>query len=290
MLARISKFTLTFFTVLLSQATFASESTVSRQTYEVRGTLKNFNAAKHEATIAHEEIPGFMSAMTMDFEVPDATAFQSLRAGDRLAFRLCVQGDRAWIDHVKQTGASTALIVTPPPLQQAVRELKVGEKAPEIEWTDQSSKKTSMRDLRGRALAITFIYSRCPLPTYCPLMNRNFATARILMKQMGAQDNWQMISLSLDAESDTPAVLAAYAKSHQADELHWSFATASDPDLRRLGDAVGLEFQRNGAQINHNLRTVVIDVNGRIGHIFRGNSWTPQELVAELRRAMQASR
>jgi len=288
MFARISKFTLPFFAAVLLQAASASENTVSRQTYEVRGTLKDFNAAKHEATIAHEEIPGFMSAMTMDFEAPDATAFQSLRAGDRLAFRLCVQGERAWIDQVRQIG--TTLTVTPPLIQQAVRELKEGEKAPEIEWTDQSSKKTRMRDLRGRALAITFIYSRCPLPTYCPLMNRNFATARILLKQMGAQDNWQMISLSLDAENDTPAVLAAYAKSHQTDEFHWSFATADAPDLRRLGDAVGLEFQRNGAQINHNLRTVVIDVNGRIGHIFRGNSWTPQELVAELRRAMQASR
>ena len=290
MFARISKFILPFFTVIMLQAASASENTVSRQTYEVRGTLRDFNAAKHEATIAHEEIPGFMSAMTMSFEVPDATEFESLRAGDKLAFRLCVQGDRAWIDHVRQTGTSTALTVTPPPLQQFVRELKVGEKAPEIEWTDQRSKKTKMRDLRGRALAITFIYSRCPLPTYCPLMNRNFAAASTLLKQMGAQDKWQMISLSLDAENDTPAVLAAYAKSHQADELHWSFATAAEPDLRKLGDAVGLEFQRNGAQINHNLRTVVIDVNGRVSHIFRGNSWTPQELAAELRRAMQPSR
>ena len=287
MYAPISHSSLLLFTALMLQLASATDSTASRQTYEVLGTLKEFNAAKHEATIAHEEIPGFMSAMTMSFEVPDAAEFPSLRAGDQLAFRLCVQGDHAWIDQVRPTGTRTTLTATP---QQSVRELKVGEKVPDMEWTDQRSQKTRLRDLRGCALAITFIYSRCPLPTYCPLMNRNFATARTLLKQLGAQDNWRMISLSLDAKHDTPAVLEAYAKSHQAGELHWSFATADEPDLRRLGDAVGLEFQRIGAQINHNLRTVVIDVNGRISHIFRGNSWTPQELAAELRRAMQQPR
>ena len=273
-----------------TSAGHAQGNTSGSQTYEVTGTLKDFNAATHEATIAHEAIPGFMSAMTMNFDVSDVTEFQPLRNGDRLAFRLCVEGDRAWIDHVRQTGGRVALEVTPPSQQRTVRELNVGELVPDMEWTTQRGEKVQMHDLRGRALAITFIYSRCPLPTYCPLMNRNFSTARTLLKQLGTQENWHLISLSLDAAHDTPAMLAEYAKIHQADEKHWCFATATEPDLRRLGDAVGLEYQRNGAQINHNLRTVVIDVNGRITHIFRGNSWKPQELAAELRRAMHPSR
>ncbi len=281
-----------FFTVLILKFAFVSyaqENIAASQTYEASGTLKDFNATKHAATIAHEAIPGFMSAMTMEFDVPDVTEFRSFRTGDRLAFRLCVQGDRAWIDHVHRTDTSLVLAVTLPK-QDAAGEFKAGEMVPDMEWTNQSGKKIRLSDLRSNALAITFIYLRCPLPTYCPLMNRNFSTTRTLLKQMGAQENWRMIFLSLDAEHDTPAMLAAYAKIHQADGKHWSFATAAEPALRRLGDAVGLEFQRNGLQINHNLRTVVIDVHGRIAHIFRGNSWTPQELAAELRRAMQPER
>ena len=274
--------------MLLLYAAWAWGSAPRMQAYETRGILKSFDADSHEASITHDDIPGCMHSMTMSFDVPDISSFLSLQPGDRIAFRLCIEGDRTWIDHVRLVESSTRLPVLPLPSNTA-RELKTGEEVPDMEWTNQRGEKTRLRDLRGSAVVVTFIYSRCPLPTYCPLLNRNLSRAQTLLQQLGSGENWRMISLSLDAAHDTPSVLAAYAESLRADEKHWSFATASDSDLRRLGDAAGLEFQRSGKQINHNLRTLVIDVNGRMTRLFRGNSWTPQDLAAEMRKAMRSS-
>jgi protein SCO1/2 len=174
--------------------------------------------------------------------------------------------------------------VTPDPS----RELGAGDLLPDIVLVNQFGEELRVRDFRGKALAITFIYSRCVSPTLCPLVSRNFDAAQTLLARLGVNEHCHLLSISLDAESDTPDVLAAYAKGCQANAQIWTFAPASESEVRRLGNAVGLEFKRVGGQIDHNLRTVVVDSAGRIRHIFRGNSWTPQELVAELRGARPA--
>jgi protein SCO1/2 len=166
------------------------------------------------------------------------------------------------------------------------RELKEGDLPPDIELVNQAGEKTWIHDSRGKALAITFFYSRCSAATYCPLVSRNFDTAQELLARLGASDRCHLLSISMDPENDVPAVLTAYAKAVQANPRIWTFATAREADMRRFGNAVGLEFRRVGGRIEHNLRTVVLDASGRIRRIFRGNEWTPQELAAELRLAM----
>ena len=160
--------------------------------------------------------------------------------------------------------------------------MKPGDSLPDIELTDARGETARLHDFAGKALAISFIYLRCPLPTYCPLTNHNFQAAQALLERLGIRAQTHFLSVSLDPANDTPARLADFAQAQEADPRVWTFATAREDALHKLGDAVGLEFQRNGSGINHNLRTVVVDARGRLRRVFRGNTWTPQELAAEL--------
>lgn len=226
-----------------------------------------------------------MDAMTMAFDVRDPVELRGLQPGDTLAFHLCVCGDRAWIEDVRKTGRATGPLLVP--AANPSRELNAGDLLPDIELVNQRGERIRLHDFHGQVLAVTFIYTRCPLPTYCPLMSRNFQAAQALLPRLVSGENWRFLSISLDAQNDSPDVLAAYARSWQADAQHWTFATASEDAVRTLGGGVGLEFKLSNGQVYHNLRTVVVDASGRIRHIFRGNIWTPQELVAEMRSAMR---
>jgi protein SCO1/2 len=166
-----------------------------------------------------------------------------------------------------------------------VPELAVGETFPAADCHDQTGALVRLADFHGQALALTFIYTRCPMGTFCPLVSRNFDVTQELLVKLGLNGRCHLLSLSLDPDHDTAEVLSAYAKSCHADPAIWTFANAPDATIRRLGAAAGLEYKREGERIDHNLRTVVIDPQGRLRHVFRGDAWTPQELAAELRAA-----
>ncbi len=255
--------------------------TTGTATYEVRGILQKLDVARGKAVIAHDAIPGYMEAMTMEFSAADG-ALAALEPGDELAFRLTVTESRAWIDAVRKTGH----ITLPASAKPALEPLAPGAVLPDCALVDQHDQAIRLRDFPGRALAFTFIFTRCPLPTFCPLMNRHFADVQ---RELGSDDtrtNWQLLSISLDPAYDTPERLAKYAESYQPNERHWRFATGTDADIEKLGAAFGLTVARNGGQTEHNLRTVVVDAAGRVQKVFVGNEWTAEELIADLRRAM----
>ncbi len=230
-----------------------------------------------------------MPAMTMTFDVPNPPDLAKFHIGDAVTFQLCITSTTAWIERLAAVPTDRVGDFIRPAAPGEAPELDLGEEAPDIAMTDQTGAKLSLQSLRGNAVAITFIYTRCPLPNYCPLMSRNFETAQSLLRRLGASDGWRFVSLSIDPEHDTQDAMAAYSKDFQADPLRWSFALASPADLRRLGRAAGLEIDRTNGRIDHNLRVLVLDGNGRVRRIFRGNRWTPQELAAEVRSAMRPS-
>lgn len=168
------------------------------------------------------------------------------------------------------------------PAPVIARELNMGDLLPDVPLRREDGQEFHLRDFHGEAVAITFFYSRCSAATFCPLVGRNFNIAQELLTKMGVGGKCHLLSISLDPAHDTTEVLAAYAKGYKADGQLWTFAAASKEDLRRLGDSIGLEYQRVGERIDHNLRTVIVDASGHIRHIFRGGEWTPQELAAEL--------
>ena len=146
-----------------------------------------------------------------------------------------------------------------------------------------------LRDFRGKALAFTFFFTRCPYPDFCPRMNTQFADVQRVLAA-GTEKNWQLLSISLDPSYDTPARLAEYATRYTPDAAHWMFVTGDAGEIRALGEAVGLAIKKDGERIDHNLRTVVVDAAGDVQKIFEGNAWTSAELTAEMQRAMAAQR
>jgi protein SCO1/2 len=160
-------------------------------------------------------------------------------------------------------------------------ELKPGDLMPDGELLAENGRHIHFSDFRGRAVAFTFFFTRCPLPNYCPLMNRNFAAAQNLISATpNAPTNWQFLSISFDPGFDTPEILSSYARLYRTgDASRWFFAAASTGVLTNLAPRLDLMIMREGTSISHNLRTVVLDPNGFIFRQLDGNEWTSKELA-----------
>ena len=254
------------------------------RTFSGAGVVRKVDAARRKLVIAHDSIAGFMEAMTMEFDVADGEAAADLRPGDLVAFRLTVNETRSWIDGLRKTGRVEAARDFP----KNGEPLAAGDLLPDCALVDQRGEAFRLADFKGRALAFTFIFTRCPLPDFCPRMNRNLSEVQRALSADAVHANWHLVSISFDPEYDTPARLAEYARPYLGDGGHWTFATGATEDIQKLGGAFGLTVARNGEQIDHTLRTVVVDAAGRVQKIFTGNDWTAAELLDEMRRAMDA--
>ena len=261
-------------------------SAATNQTYTVRGVVQAIAPDFHHATIKHEKIPGYMAAMTMDLSVKNTNELKSISAGDEITFTLVVTADDDWIENIQRTGQSAA--PTPAPTWRVVEsELNVGDTLPDYTFTSENGQPVRFSDFRGRAVAFTFFFTSCPLPEFCPRMNKNFLEARkILTADTNAPTNWQLLSISFDSSFDTPEILTGYGKFYRgADTDRWLFAVASTNTLASLAPKVDLNFWRENGSISHNLRTVVLDGGGKIFKQFDGNDWTPVQLADALRAA-----
>ena len=256
------------------------------KTYAVRGVVQALAPDQRHATIRHEAIPGYMPAMTMELSAKNPAELKGLAAGDEITFTLVVTADDDWIEEVRRTGKTTTPALVPA-WHVVEAELQVGDPLPDCEFTDEKGQTVRLSDFRGRAVAFTFFFTSCPLPEFCPRMNRNFFEARkLLMADSSAPTNWQFLSVSFDSGFDTPQILAGYAKFFRQDNPdRWRFAVASTNTLAYLGPKVDLRFWRENGTLSHNLRTVVLDGGGRIFKQFDGNDWTPSQLAEALATA-----
>ena len=259
------------------------------QIYQVKGVVVGLPPEAKTVRIKHEEIPGYMAAMTMPFEVRDTNELAGLEAGDRVAFRMLVTDDDGWIDQVRKLPpASTNTLPTTGSFRfvREVEPLNVGDLLPEYRFTNQLGRAITISQFRGQALAITFIFTRCPFPTFCPRTMSRFAeTQRQLLANTAGPTNWHLLTLSFDPAFDSPAVLKAYGVSHGQDPRHWTLATGSLIDITAIAEQFGLTFWSEDGGISHNLRTAVIDPAGRVRKIFAGNQWTSEELTTALLKA-----
>lgn len=255
--------------------------------FTVRGVVRETRPAKSQLVVKHEEIPGYMDAMTMPFQVRDPKILETVKPGDDITFQLHVTEKDHWIDGLKITGSGAGDKEPPRPKKALdIAPFKPGDPLPALTFSDERGKPLKLEDYRGKALALTFIYTRCPLPNFCPLLAEKFRTVQdSLLADPAAPKNWQLLSVTIDPEHDTTEVLQRYAKAQRADAVHWRFATGELRDITVLGLRSGLEFWEGGSEITHNLRTVVFDSQGRMRKVFSENTWTTKELADELRAA-----
>lgn len=163
--------------------------------------------------------------------------------------------------------------------------LRPGEAVPDCALVNQEGKPCRVGDFKGRALAVTFLFTRCPLPDYCPRLSTRFLEAQRALAREKAQP-WHFLMLSFDPQHDTPAVLNAYARIQGMDLRTCTFATAAEQKtILNWGSHFGLTVGFKAGLIEHNLRTVVIDATGHLQHIFEGGQWTADDLVWEVKKA-----
>jgi len=254
-------------------------------TYDGRGVVRQIAPDRRSLTIQHEAIPGYMGAMTMDFPVRDTNELTGLAMNEGITFQLVVTADDDWVQNLRPSGQMAPPMATS--ARRAVVELKPGDLMPDADLIAESGARARFSDFRGSAVAFTFFFTSCPLPDFCPRMNKNFYEARqLMMASPNAPTNWLFLSLSFDPGFDTPEVLTNYARMYRGtDPHHWLFATAPANTLAQIAPPLDLIIMRDRMGITHNLRTVVLDPQGRIMRQFDGNEWTPQELATALLNA-----
>jgi protein SCO1/2 len=269
------------FVLMLAHSAFADPavSDALTKSYLVTGVVEKIAPDRYTATIHNQDIPGYMDEMTMDFPVQNTNELNGISPGDKIAFTLVVEKNDDWIENVRRTG-HTADVMTNALVAMA-SELGPGDLLPDGVLTAEDGREIHFKDFRGQALAFTFFYTRCPLPNYCPLMNRNFAAARDLISSTaGAPTNWEFLSISFDPEEDTPEVLTTFGGFYRhGNPSHWLFVSAPKNTLATLAPALDLMVRPQGNTISHNLRTIVLDPQGRIYQQFDGNQWAPEELA-----------
>jgi protein SCO1 len=266
----------------------AAASCSSPKRYEMRGQILAVNRDKMEILVKHEEIPGLMAAMTMPWKVRSASMLDNLGPGDLIASEIEVDDNQGVVTKITKLGTAKPDIPAPgAPAKPGVKFLMPGDVVPNQAFIDQEGRKRDFASLHGeRAMAVTFIYTKCPVPTFCPMMDRQFAEAQTLIKEKGIADKVRLLSVSFDPKNDTPAVMNAHARKLGFDPKVWTFVTGEREEIDRFATNFGLTLVRGEAanpdEIGHTLRTALVGRDGRLVKTYGGGDWTPAQLVADL--------
>jgi protein SCO1 len=271
--------------VLLTAAVAACGQTAGQpQEYELTGQVLGVDLGRQEVTIRHDDIPRFMPGMTMTFRVREAELLAGRVPGDLVSATLVVDGGNVHLRRLERTG------VAPLPADAAVppRMLELGEPVADADFLDQTGASRTLADWRGHTLAVTFTYTRCPLPTFCPLIDRHFQqTQRLIQEDPALSGAARLVSVTVDPGYDRPPVLAAHAGALGADPAVWTFVTGEPGGIRAFATQFGVSILQPESPdaITHNLRTAIIDGDGRLVAVLGGGDWQPADLVEALRDA-----
>ncbi len=262
-------------------------SQTPEQRYDFKGKVISVDKQHRQATISHEDIKGYMEGMTMPFTIKDKWAMDVIAPGDRVTATLVVQGASSWLENPVITKETPAEASTDRSAKN-VLEPKPGDEVPDFTLLNQDGKRIRLHQSRGQALLITFIYTRCPLPDYCPLMSSNFAEIEKALRQDPERyGKAHLLSISVDPAYDTPQVLRDYgarytgASGNEAFQ-HWEFATGTAPQVKAVAQFFGLSYWTEKDQIIHSLSTAIIGPDGKVFKFYRGNEWKPVQILRDL--------
>ena len=228
-----------------------------------------------------------MPAMTMPFTVRSESDLKILAPDDQITATLVVDGSQAWLENLiitRQSGNASTL--------PAVVMAKEGDEVPNFTLRNQNNREIRIQNYRGKALLLTFIYTRCPVPEFCTLMSDNFAQIdRALGQDPALYEKTHLLSISMDPAYDTPEVLRSYGAAHteryeKETFAHWEFAGGTSEQVKQIAQYFGLTYFPEKDQIIHALRTVIVNPEGKVAKIYSGNEWQPEDVVSELEKAV----
>ena len=275
--------------VLALPACKRTESTdANARVYQVRGMVRGFAPDRSTVDVQHEDIPGFMPSMTMPFAVKEPKEIAGLKIGDAISFRMAVTEKDLFLDDVKKIEASEVRVAaaTPQPTaaSRPAERLKEGEVIPFFALTNQDGARLSSESFRGHPCVLTFVFTRCAVPNFCPRMSHNFSEVQEAIKSEPKLGATRLLSITLDPGFDTPAMLKSYGEYLHADFAIWSFATGEQAQIDALTHGFAVLVQPESGTISHGLATALIGADGSIIKIWRGNAWQPSEVIDELRK------
>lgn len=276
-----------FFAALLLLCVFGCKSAkppVAERRFPIEGRVVAVDPASHTITLNHREVAGYMKAMTMGFAVRDGWVFNAVHPGDTIQATLVVS-DNAYLENISVTQASTtADLSSTSPMHIPAK----GEQVPDFAFINQENRPIHLAQFRGQPLLITFIYTRCPLPDYCIRTSNNFAAIAQTLQQSNpaAFAKLQLLSISIDPDFDDPKILRTYGRNYAGTVdpslKHWTFATGEPAAIRKAAEYFGLSYEKQNGQIIHNLRSALLDADGKIAEYYRGNQWNLSELASQI--------
>jgi protein SCO1/2 len=254
--------------------------------YQLKGIVVSSDATKGVVEVDSQAIPGLMGAMIMPYKLAQPGVASELHPGDHITARLRVADSGSVIDQIDVTAQAK-------PDYKPSKAYNVptnGEAVPDFKFLNQGGKTISVDQFRGKALLVTFIYTRCPLPDYCIRMSRNFAT---IQKQLAADpqlyDKIHLLSISFDPAYDTPQVLHSYGTAYAGNTAfsHWDFAAPPPAELDAVEEFfdVGVSSGSNNT-LTHSLSTAVITPQGKVFRWYPNNDWTPSAVVDDVKQAI----
>lgn len=254
--------------------------------YDLKGKVVSVDKARQQIYVEHETIPGLMEGMTMPFPLKDKDALDFAAKGDQIQATLVVTADNSkyWLENPALTKGS------PADASPSAAGPQPGAEVPDFSLINQDEKRIHLSQYRDRALLLTFIYTRCPLPEYCTLMSTNFAAInRELKKEPTLYAKTHLLSISFDPAHDTPKALrsygGAYTEEYTAEKFdHWEFATGTPDEVKNIAQFFGLTYNEENGQITHSLQTAIIAPGGRIYKLYSGNDWKPADVINDLRK------
>jgi protein SCO1/2 len=265
----------------------APEASSAAQRYEVKGKVVSVDKSNHKVTIAHEEIPGYMEAMTMPFTLPGDEYYDVIQPGSQILATLVVDQGRSWLENPVVSNVADPNLVSK--TEESGVEPAAGTETPDFTLVNQDGRKINFKQYRGKALVLTLIYTRCPLPDYCPLMTQNFVTiSRELQNNPSLRDKTHLLSVSVDPEYDKPKALreygARYIGSDKDGFKRWEFATGNPEQIKNVAQFFGLNYWQEKDQIIHGLRTAIIAPDGKVFKVYRGNDWKPEDVLRDMEK------
>ncbi len=261
----------------------------------MRGVVREVRQQDASVIIEHEKVPGFMPAMTMPFNVRDDALFDQLKKDKAVAFELVVGPDSSWIRRVTTTDASTLELPVKRPSEDgqsvAARaksmRLSEGDLMRDFRLLDQRGEEITPQTFAGKDLVVTFIFTRCPLPDFCPRISSQFAEIeKAILETPQLRSRVRLLSISIDPEFDTPAILKEYADHFSnSDGEVWHFAVGTQVQTDQLAEAFSVHTERSDGTINHGLCTAWIGADGIVKQIWRGNGWKPDDVLTAINSA-----
>lgn len=277
------------YAVLALPACKRTETTdANARVYQVRGIVRGFAPDRSTVDVQHEDIPGFMPSMTMPFTVKEPKNIAGLKIGDAISFRMTVTDKDLFLDQVKKIEPGEVRIAAASPIAAAASRpadrLKEGEIIPFFTLTNQDGARLTSESLRGHPYVLAFVFTRCPVPNFCPRMSHNFSDLQEAIKSDPKLAGTRLLSITLDPSYDTPGILKSYGEYLKADFALWSFATGEPAQIDTLTQSFAVLVQPEAGTISHGLATALVGRDGTVIKIWRGNAWKPPEVLDELRK------